>query len=78
MATLPYPFLRRSRCGVLLTETGGLRHLEEWIDATLRPMDSASQETVEGNAAFLQAGVGRQFTSTNACEGQTDLTNSRE
>lgn len=77
MATLPYPFLRRSRCAVLLTEEGGLHSLEEWTDVILQPLDSALQGTVGDSAARLLEEVGRQCT-TSACGAQTGRTINRK
>lgn len=77
MATLPYPFLRRSRCGVP-TEEEGLLSLEDKTDAILLLVFSVTQATV-GDAACLQEEVVRQFTTTtNACEAQTVLTIKRK
>ena len=76
MATLPYPFLRRSRCGVPLIEEGDLHSLEEWTDVTLQPLDSALLGTVGDSAASLREGVGRQCT-TSACEAQMGRTINR-
>ena len=77
MATLPYPFLRRSRCGVL-KEVEGLRSPEDRTDAILLRGYSAMQATV-GDAASPQEEVVRQFTiTTNACEVQTALTIKRK
>ena len=70
MATLPYPFLRRSRCGVR-TEEEGLRNLADRTDAILLLVPSAMPVTV-GDAASPQEEVVLQFpTTTNVCEAQT-------
>ena len=72
---IPYPFLRRSRCGVLTEDEGHLSP-EGKTDAILLP-DSAMQATV-GDAACPQEEVVRQFTTiTNECGVQTVLTNKR-
>lgn len=70
MATLPYPFLRRSRCGVP-TEEGGLRSPADRTDVILLLASSAMPVTVVDAASPLEEVDLHFTTTTNVCEAKT-------